>query len=319
MGLPRPIVATAPIEGRAILDRAYDAFSREAKVREEMDQLVGSLAELRRRTRAEEWESFCRVDCIGHPVRFLVHQDPLTERAFFKPRGFPGDAVLLDMFYGEEGVQPYVDEATPLGQEIYRYTSAGMAATALRRRKEVLATMIDRVSDADDETHIMTIGCGHLREAGLSQAVQNRKIGRFLAVDRDADCLRVVREKWGPFGVETAESTVNELIDAAPDLGDFNLVYAAGPYDLLPRPAAIRLTNALFEATRPGGLLLVTNFLEGIKDVGYMDAFMDWRIHHRDAAEMFALTSGLPEDDIADRRTFAEETGGIVFLAVRRR
>jgi hypothetical protein len=248
-----------------------------------------------------------------------VHQDPLTERAFFKPRGFPGDAVLLDMFYGEEGVQPYVDEATPLGQEIYRYTSAGMAATALRRRKEVLATMIDRVSDADDETHIMTIGCGHLREAGLSQAVQNRKIGRFLAVDRDADCLRVVREKWGPFGVETAESTVNELIDAAPDLGDFNLVYAAGPYDLLPRPAAIRLTNALFEATRPGGLLLVTNFLEGIKDVGYMDAFMDWRIHHRDAAEMFALTSGLPEDDIADRRTFAEETGGIVFLAVRRR
>jgi hypothetical protein len=312
-------VYDGPSQGQAILDRAYDAFSREGRVYEEMDHLVGGLAELRRRTSAEAWDAFCRVDCVGHPVRFLVHQDPLTERAYFKPRGFPGDAVLLDLFYGEEGIRPYVDEATSLGQEIYKYTSAGMAATALRQRKEVLATMIDRVSDTLSETHIMTIGCGHLREAGLSQAVQQRKIDRFLAVDRDADCLRVVREKWGPFGVETAESTVNELIAAVPDLGTFNLVYAAGPYDLLPRPMAMRLTNALFEAMRPGGLLLVTNFLEGIKDVGYMEAFMDWRIHHRDAAEMFALTGGLPEDEIADRRTFAEETGGIVFLAVRRR
>jgi extracellular factor (EF) 3-hydroxypalmitic acid methyl ester biosynthesis protein len=312
-------VASAPIEGRAILDRAYDAFSSEGRVFEEMDHLVGALADLRQRTSADDWNAFCRVECVGHPVRFLVHQDPLTERAFFKPRGYPGDAVLLDMFYGEDGVKPYVDEATPLGQEIYRYTSAGMAATALRRRKEVLASMIDRVSDSHAEPHIMTIGCGHLREAGLSQALQERRIERFLAVDRDADCLRVVREKWGPYGVDTAESTVNELIAATPDLGTFNLVYAAGPYDLLPRPAAIRLTDALFEATQPGGLLLVTNFLEGIKDVGYMDAFMDWRIHHRDAAEMFSLTSGLPEEEIADRRTFAEESGGIVFLAVRRR
>jgi SAM-dependent methyltransferase len=309
----------ASSQGQVILDRAYDAFSGKGLVYEEMDHLVGSLADMRRRASSDDWNAFCRVDCVGHPVRFLVHQDPLTERAYFKPRGYPGDAVLLDLFYGEDGVRPYVDEATPLGQEIYRYTSAGRAATALRRRKDVLATMIDQVSETLEETHIMTIGCGHLREAALSQALQKRRIERFLAVDRDADCLRVVREKWGPFGVEIKESTVNELIAAAPELGTFNLVYTAGPYDLLSRPAAIRLTNALFEATRPGGLLLVSNFLEGIRDVGYMEAFMDWRIHYRDAAEMFALTKGLPESEIADRRTFAEETGGIVFLAVRRR
>jgi extracellular factor (EF) 3-hydroxypalmitic acid methyl ester biosynthesis protein len=312
-------VKASSAEGEDLLNRAFDGLSQEGQAYETMDRLVRGLAHLRRRARPETWEAFCRVDCVGHPVRFLVHQDPLTERAFFKPRGFPGDAVLLDLFYGDDGVRPYVDEATRLGQEIYRYTSAGMAATALRRRKEVLATMIDRVSDTHRETHIMTVGCGHLREAGLSMAVKQRRIDRFIAVDRDADCLRVVREKWGPFGVETVESTVNELIHAVPFLGRFTMVYAAGPYDLLPRPAAIRLTNALFEATRPGGLLLVTNFLEGMKDVGYLEAFMDWRIHYRNAADMFALTSQLPESELADRRTFAEETGGIVFLAVRRR
>jgi extracellular factor (EF) 3-hydroxypalmitic acid methyl ester biosynthesis protein len=313
------VVKASSAEGEDLLNRAYDGLSQEGQTYETMDRLVRGLAHLRHRARPDTWEAFCRVDCVGHPVRFLVHQDPLTERAFFKPRGFPGDAVLLDLFYGDDGIRPYVDEATRLGQEIYRYTSAGMAATALRRRKEVLATMIDRVSDTHRETHIMTVGCCHLREAGLSMAVKQRRIDRFIAVDRDADCLRVVREKWGPFGVETVESTVNELIHAVPFLGRFTMVYAAGPYDLLPRAAAIRLTSALFQATLPGGLLLVTNFLQGIKDVGYLEAFMDWRIHYRNAADMFALSSQLPESEIGDRRTFAEETGGIVFLAVRRR
>jgi len=252
-------------------------------------------------------------------VRFLVHQDPLTERAFFKPRGYPGDAVLLDLIYGAEGIEPYVEATTELGQQIYRYTSSAPAARALRRRKDLLATIIDRVSDSTSDTHIMTLGCGHLREAELSAAVRQGRVDRFLAVDRDAESLRVVREKFGPFGVETAVSTVNELISIADHLGQFDLVYAAGPYDHLNRLMATRLTEALFRTTRPGGLLLVTNFLHGIRDVGYMEAFMDWQMHHRSAADMFALTSSLPEDGIADRRTFSEESGGIVFLSVRRR
>ncbi|HSB61577.1 MAG TPA: class I SAM-dependent methyltransferase, partial [Vicinamibacteria bacterium] len=159
----------------------------------------------------------------------------------------------------------------------------------------------------------------HLREAEQSAAIRHRRVDRFLAVDRDPESLRVVRDKFGPFGVETAESTVNELISIADRLGRFDLVYAAGPHDHLNRLTATRLTEALFRTTRPGGLLLVTNFLDGIRDVGYMEAFMDWRLHYRSAAEMFALTSSIPEAEIADRRTFIEESGGIVFLSVRRR
>jgi SAM-dependent methyltransferase len=305
--------------GRALLDQAYEQIERRDTVEDGMDRLVVGLRALRQSSPPRAWEAFCRIECVSHPVRFLVHQDPLTERAFFKPRGYPGDAVLLDLFYGAEGVNVYVDDATPLGRQIYHYTSNAPAARALRRRKEILATMIDQVSDSTSASRIMTLGCGHLREAELSSAVRQRRVDRFLAVDRDPDSLRVVREKFGPLGVETAESTVNELIDSADRLGTFDLVYAAGPYDHLHRLMATRLTEALFKTTRPGGLLLVTNFVHGIKDAGYMEAFMDWHLNHRNANDMFALSSSLPEDQIADRRTFAEESGGIVFLAVRRR
>jgi extracellular factor (EF) 3-hydroxypalmitic acid methyl ester biosynthesis protein len=306
-------------QGRAILDQAYQEIESRQSVDEGMDRLVVGLRALRQSAPPRAWETFCRTECVGHPVRFLVHQDPLTGRAFFKPRGYPGDAVLLDLFYGAEGVNVYLDEATPLGRQIYHYTSNAPAGRALRRRKEILATMIDQVSETTSATRIMTLGCGHLREAELSSAVKQQRVDRFLAVDRDPDSLRVVREKFGPLGVETAESTVNELIDGADRLGTFDLVYAAGPYDHLNRLLATRLTEALFRTTRPGGVLLVTNFVHGIKDVGYMEAFMDWHVTHRNANDMFSLTSSLPVDDIADRRTFAEESGGIVFLAVRRR
>ena len=172
-----------------------------------MDHLVLGLKTLRQKVPSIDWEAFCRTECVSHPVRFKVHQDPLTERAFFKPRGYPGDAVLLDLFLGAEGVQPYIDDATDLGQQIYRYTSSATAARALRRRKEILASFIDRVSDSTEPAYIMTLGCGHLREAELSSALKHRRVARFLAVDRDPDSLRVVREKFGPLGVETAEST----------------------------------------------------------------------------------------------------------------
>jgi hypothetical protein len=90
-------------------------------------------------------------------------------------------------------------------------------------------------------------------------------------------------------------------------LGKFDLVYAAGPYDHLNRWTATRLTEALFRGMRPGGLLLVTNFVQGIRDAGYMEAFMDWHLNFRNAKDMFSLASSLPEDQIADRRTFSEE------------
>jgi len=308
----------ASLEGRALLDQVSNELEG-PRVDEAMDHLVRGLQSLRQKVPSLEWEAFCRTECVSHPVRFKVHQDPLTERAFFKPRGYPGDAGLLDLFYGAEGVQPTIDDATELGQKIYRYTSSATAARALRRRKEILTTFIDRVSDSTEPAYVMTLGCGHLREAELSAAVQHRRLARFLAVDRDPDSLRVVRERFGPFGVETAESTVNELIEVAHQLGTFDLVYAAGPYDHLNRWVATRLTEALFKTMKPGGLLLVTNFVHGIRDVGYLEAFMDWHLNYRSAADMFSLASTLPEEDVADRRTFAEEIGGIVFLAVRRR
>ena len=36
---------------------------------------------------------------LTHPLGELLHRDPFTRRGFDKPRGYAGDAVLIDYLY----------------------------------------------------------------------------------------------------------------------------------------------------------------------------------------------------------------------------
>ncbi|MFQ5432511.1 MAG: hypothetical protein ACE5EN_08400 [Nitrospinota bacterium] len=65
-----------------------------------------------------------------------------------------------------------------------------------------------------------------------------------------------------------------------------------------------------------GGRILVSNFLPGIKDIGFMETFMDWRLIFRDQAQLNAIVADIPLDQIYDKRSFVEENENIAFLRV---
>ena len=88
-----------------------------------MADLFSQLRCLRERTRGQQWQKGIAV-ARSHPIRQLVHQDPFTHRAFSRPRGYAGDAELLDFIYGrEEGWPP--PPATLLGQHIFELHDPG--------------------------------------------------------------------------------------------------------------------------------------------------------------------------------------------------
>jgi hypothetical protein len=68
--------------------------------------------------------------------------------------------------------------------------------------------------------------------------------------------------------------------------------------------------------TRPGGLMLIPNFLTGVRDRGYMEAFMDWHLIYRDHRDMHALASALPQGSVADCQIFDDRDDAITFLLV---
>jgi hypothetical protein len=300
-----------------VLDATFEQFQK-GRVDEGMRGLLPVLQARRLRSDDAEWDNYT-LTCLHHPLRGLLHQDPFTWRAFSKPRGYAGDAVLLDYVYGrDEGWRP-PDGTSDLGKKIFQFTTGSSACEAVRARRTYIADLLDALAGEADKPQILSVACGHLREALLCSTVKRRRFSRFVALDSDPQSLEEVSRAYGMYGVQTRSASIRQLLTQRHDLGSFDLIYSTGLYDYLQMPAAQRLTAALFEMLRPRGRLLIANFLPGILDVGYMESYMAWKLTFRGRQEMLAMADDIPLAGIRDIRIFAEDNQNIVFAQVTKR
>ncbi len=278
-----------------------------------LDELFDELQH-RRELDPQDWPAYTQ-SCLSHPLCRLLHQDPFTYRAFAKPRGYAGDAVMMDYIYGLGEAEHAARNATPLGCAIYQYMGTRPSAKAVRYRRRLLASLIDRVAERGNAS-VLAIAAGHLREVELSSAIETGKLQEFVAFDQDEASLSVVAREYAHLGVRTVPGSVRHILAGKAKLGQYDFVYAAGLFDYLNAPVAAALTCRMFEMTRPGGLMLIPNFLTGVRDIGYMEAFMDWHLIYRDHADMQALAAALPPSAVAYSRTFDDNDDAITFLLV---
>lgn len=303
-------------KGRKLLDSVHEELvKKDPHVSKALEELILGLHEIRSEVSIEEWDHFSRSEILNHPLLTLIHQDPFTRRIFQKPRGYDGDAKVLDFIYGYADLTKF--PLSELGKEIHSYTTNSPACKAVRARREIIAKTIDAQAKDKEDPKILSVACGHLREAHISEAIQNNKIKELVAMDYDKISLEVVKEQFSQFNVKTVNGTVRELLTKKfEDLGKFDLLYVSGLYDYLSQRVAIRLTMRLFDMLSSGGRILISNFLPNIKDIGYMETFMDWRLILRDQAQLDAVVADIPLDQIYDKRLFVEENENIVFLRV---
>lgn len=300
-----------------LLNQVYGKLM-EGQTAEGMDDLFTGLQIRRQNSSDQEWAEFVSM-CLHHPLKDLVHQDPFTQRAFTKPRGYAGDATLIDFIYGREEHWPLPDGTTDLGRRIFDYTTAAPASEGVRARREFVANMLDRLVDEIDRPHVLSIAAGHLREAILSSAVRRRKLGRLVALDSDTNSLDEVVRSYSHYHVEVIPASIRQLLARKVGLGDFDLVYTTGLFDYLQQTTAQRLTSAMFDLLRPKGRLVVANFLPGVRDIGYMESFMDWKLIYRTRHEMLEISTDIAQSEIRDIRIFTEENQNIIFLQITKR
>jgi hypothetical protein len=291
---------------------------RDGCVSEGMADLLPVLQAQRLRAPKNDWEEFVQA-CLLHPLRELLHQDPFTRRAYSKPRGYAGDAELLDFIYGREESWPAPQGTSELGLKIFEFTTASSACEAVRARRGFIADAIDKLVEEVPRADILSLGSGHLREALLCSAIKRRKFGRFVALDGDMKSLEEVARCYGRYGVETFPGRIRQLLTQRINLGAFDYVYSTGLFDYLSMPAAQRLAETMFAMLRPRGRLLVANFLPGIPDIGYMESYMGWNLIYRTRQEMLEISSHIPQAQIRDIHIFAEENQNIIFLEVTKR
>ena len=312
---------TTTITSTNFLDMGAARLEQVEDVAETLAGIFFVLNGMRHYVSNSTWKQFASGECRQHPLMRLLQQDPLTARAFAKPRGYAGDAVMMDMVYAaEDGYDlPELKGISEFGRQMYEYQLQSPAPKAVRARRRIICEKVDNVAIRRSRANILSLACGHLREAYDCPALLEGRLGRYVAIDQDKESLEVVEREVGPLGVETLAASVRDILKGRVTLTGFDLVYAAGLYDYLTEPVAKRLCEILFGMLNPGGRLLIANFLPGISNAGYMEAFMDWWLIYRTEAELHRLTETLPDEQVDTINLFVEENKNIAFLEVFRK
>src|SRR4051812_10616917 len=298
-----------------LLDRAHERIN-DGDVFDGMEELLGSLSELRAGMDRPAWRDWCATEVRAHPIFEDVHQAPFTRRAFEKPRGYAGDAVTLDFIFGFEALP---DTASPLARQLWPWELQRPSCRSVRARRDLLTTYIDDACGRVARPRVVSLACGHLREAHLAHAVLDRRLGALFAIDHDPENLAVVEQELSPFGVAPVRGSLRGVLSRKIRYDDIDLAYAAGLYDYLGPAVAAQLTHRLFDMLRSGGQLLIPNYSSALPDIAYLEAFMDWQLLYREEDELASVASRLPADEVASVRVFREKHGNICMLEITRR
>jgi extracellular factor (EF) 3-hydroxypalmitic acid methyl ester biosynthesis protein len=304
--------------GLTILDQAA-ACIESGRVNQAMDDIFTGLQTTRETMSDEDWAEFARYARENHELGNWIYQDPMTRRAYEKPRGYAGDAVMMDYLYGIHGHHDAAAEASELGREIYEYIRGRLAPSAVRYRREHIAQMIDGMAMGGSHPSVLAVAAGHLREAELSNALASGHLGRFVALDADAESLRDIDRHYARLGVETIHASVRHLLMRKIGLGTFDFVYAAGLYDYLCENTAQALSARLFEMVNPGGQMLIPNFAPQLRDRAYMETFMDWTLIYRDQPAMARLLDKIEPAQIQSYDVYDDPNGSVVYLLIKKR
>ena len=300
-----------------ILDLAHQAFTRHKPAALTVDRLAGRLHKLRRQVAPAVWQKLVPLAQQHRVAEYLI-QDPFTRWSVEKPRGYSGDAGLLDIYYKHPAADDTVASSTLLGRQIYAYTSEAASSVAGRERRDILARTVDETAGSVEKAEILAIACGHLREAERSDALAKGKLQRWIGLDQDPVSVATVNNDFAGTAVEAIHGSVRGILRRAYPLGTFDLVYASGLYDYLPRAIGVRLLQRAMELVKPGGEFLFANFSDEITTDGYMETFMDWPLILRSADDMRDIIDAALGGSSFEAHVYYGSNRNIVYGKVRK-
>ena len=286
--LAEPAASTAFLR---LLDRTAAGLASGAEVGSHLYALEAGCAMARAKLDAAGWAA-CYRATQAHPVMEFLRQDPFVLRCNQRPRGYAGDAVIIDMLYHHADVAPQIVAATPMGRQIHTLLTNAPIAQAVADRRLQLVALIEDVAQRVSQPDILAVAAGHLREAELTSTLAKDRIGRFVALDQDAESLAVVGARHGD-RVELVPQPIAALLKGAMADQRFHLIYAAGLYDYLDLRVASALTRRLAVMLHPGGRLVFANFADTVWEAGFLEAVPDWHLILRDRTAMQAITAPL--------------------------
>lgn len=247
----------------------------------------------------ERWAS-TRDIYRAHPLHRTMLEDPYVARCFEKPRGYAGDAALIDLIY---------DRSPPSGTQmrgrrLFSVTTNFPTAEAVRLRRAFAADLV--TSAHEKQKRILSLACGHFREG---EVLIGKPIQNVVLVDQDSLALEVVRQRFGATIRCRHANVFNYLRGAIAACENFDLIYTLGLTDYLDDRAMTLLHRMVRRILAPGGKFVLANFVPHNLAAGWLDAVMDWHLIYRQEEELrgFAEAAGF------SAKTWMDQTGSVAW------
>jgi extracellular factor (EF) 3-hydroxypalmitic acid methyl ester biosynthesis protein len=245
-----------------------------------IEELVALLATLRDSVRLETWRSAVSLARPRLQYGFL-HEDPYTQDAYRKPRGYAGDAATLDFVYRYRSAEG----ATSLGQELFAISTDVPMSRAVRTRCIHLSEIITDSLQRHPGATIASIACGYMRELHLVPPGLLHR-ARVFGVDQDARTVHELTTLYPHLRTTPICLPIRRLVSGEVAIPQADLIYAAGLYDYLDDQVAAKLTACLLRQLRPGGKLVIANLTSQNEERAFMEVVMNWWLVYRDEDQL---------------------------------
>jgi CRP-like cAMP-binding protein/SAM-dependent methyltransferase len=226
-----------------------------------------------------------------------VMRSRMAERAYYKPKGYAGDFMMMEMIYAD---QPSGDGK--LGEMLDRWFLCSNAAAAVRGRRQLLAGQLSRFATERFRRSlpvcIMNLACGPNRE--LFDFLGNFEYAEAveaLCIDIDADALEYTDQHVNQFPHGATIHLMREnLVKWAlgrirHDFKPQDIIYSAGLMDYLQDNLFVKMIDRCHVQLKPGGVLILGNFGRENQNRNIMDHLLHWTLIYRDEdalRELFA-------------------------------
>ena len=256
-----------------------------------------------------ELPEHARTVARNHEIFSLVQEDPYSHRAFHKPRGYAGDAVMLDYVY--LGVPPI--DTSEMGKTVFAGTTRGPMGLSVLFRRQLLTAYINQIVATRPGFKILSVASGHCREIENSLLAETAmtRTGQFIALDQDPHSCDLVTRYYYQYPIEVINGSVRSiLMGELSSIGPFDLIYSAGLFDYLDVGTAGRLVDRLAFLLRPQGKLLIGNFAPSSFGRAFRDLLLDWQLIYRTEEELVTLFGSSRKSNV---RSFLDPHGNVAY------
>lgn len=223
-----------------------------------------------------------------------------AERAYYKPRGYAGDFMMMEMIY-----QNNPDGDGKIGQLVDGWCLNSASARAVRGRRRLLAKLLEEIISSQDlgrrSVRIMNLACGSNRELFdfLGRFKRTEAI-EAICVDADLQALEYTNTRVNVFPHLAAIRLMNDNVvkwslgSTRHQYEPFDIIYSAGLTDYLDRRLFLAVVSRCYEHLKPGGVLIIGNFDPSNPNRLFMDHMLNWKLIYRNANELSELFAHSP-------------------------